>query len=75
MLIEEKIIVENLSGWIARNENGTLFIYAEKPQKNIIGSCWTGEGIWINPELFKFITWNHIPVNTEELKKRKENYV
>lgn len=71
----ERIILENTEetfGWICRDRDGDLYIYAEKPIKR--SSNWA-DGIKSNEfvcfnHLFQFITWNDSkPYNIAELLK------
>jgi len=71
----EKIILENLPKehkWIARDKNGKIYTYTNKPKK--IEIVWSDnvdcEGITIFNHLFQFIKWeDEEPYNIEELLK------
>ena len=57
---DEKAILRNLPKdykWIARDENGCLYVYASKPEKVI--TMWKGSGLPMTPfdHLFQFIQW------------------
>ena len=57
---DEKVILRNLPKeykWIARDENGCLYVYASKPKKGI--TIWEGDGLPMIPfdHLFEFIKW------------------
>ena len=68
---DEKAILRNLPKdykWIARDENGCLYVYASKPEKVI--TMWKGSGLPMTPfdHLFQFIQWeDEEPYSIEEL--------
>lgn len=74
---EEKVILKNIDKrfkWIARDKNGNLFIYCEKPIKR--ESAWGSEIIFdyevmiIFNHLFQFIKWeDEEPYLVEDLLK------
>lgn len=73
---DEKVILKNVpknTKWIARDQNGRLYLYCEEPQK--IMDWWVSE--WIKYDfapynhLFKFIKWkDENPYNIDELLKQ-----
>ena len=73
-----KAILENLDGrcrWIAKDENGIVFVYANKPEKHNIG--WEGNSMLclntFNSELFSFLSWeDEEPTNIKELLENCE---
>jgi len=71
----ERVILENLDKrykWIARDENGFLYVYYRKPNKNTVVWIPTNEndtGL-VFPNLFKFVKWeDEQPYSIEELLK------
>ena len=68
---DEKVILRNLPKeykWIARDENGCLYVYTSKPEKVI--TMWKGSGLPMMPfsHLFQFIQWkDDEPYLIEEL--------
>ena len=57
---DEKAILRNMPQyykWIARDENGCLYVYTSKPEKVI--TMWKGSGLPMMPfnHLFQFIKW------------------
>lgn len=74
---EEKVILKNTDKrfkWIARDKDGNLFIYGNKPIKR--ESSWISEivfnrlGMWIFNHLFQFIKWgDKYPYLIEDLLK------
>lgn len=58
----EKIILENLNSyfkWVARDSNGEVFCFKEKPYRGKESVMWLGVGLCRLPfsHLFKFIKW------------------
>lgn len=76
---DEKVILRNIDKryrWIARDGDGNLFIYREKPIKK--ESSWISEtlfdwcGIWIFSHLFLSIKWgDEEPYLIEDLLKEE----
>lgn len=68
---KEKVFVDMLNyGYIARDENGYLYLYEAKPHKDY--KEYTGsEYIKIDENYFKFIQWESEPWSIEDLKKLK----
>lgn len=68
---DEKVILRNVPKyykWIARDINGSLYVYASKPEKGI--TIWENTGSPMIPfvHLFKFIKWeDEEPYSIEEL--------
>ena len=75
--------------WLARDENGGLYLFQLKPKR--VGGYWDNEVedfgytecIELNPKYFKYVTWENSPVEfdlvevnpiTEELKKELEEF-
>lgn len=58
---DEKTILRNIGEYkyIARDETGDLFVYYEKPEKDLAGEYWYGASSSFNvfDHLFKFIKW------------------
>lgn len=77
---DEKVILKNIDKryrWIARDDNGSLFIYGEKPIKK--ESSWISKmlidwcGIWIFNHLFQSIKWeDEEPYLIEDLLKEDD---
>ena len=73
---DEKVILRNLPKeykWIARDENGLIFLYAKKPSK--CEYSWGGCKYMLLPleHLFQFIQWeDEEPYSIEELLKGEE---
>lgn len=73
---DEKVILRSLPKehkWIARDENGRLYIYASKPLKGI--TMWASDGLPMIPfnHLFQFIQWeDEEPYSIEELLEGEE---
>ena len=73
---DEKVILKNLPKryeWIARDKNGRLYLYPEKPLK--IEDWWQSEGSKLNfsmfNDLFQFIKWeDEDSYNIDELLKQ-----
>lgn len=69
----EKVILENIDtkyGWIARDEEGELYVYQNKPAKSAYDwREWEGEiEISVFNHLFQFIKWeDEEPYNIQEL--------
>lgn len=79
----ERVILENIDkkySWIARDEDGELSIYEEKPHKREHG-CWNTESMSSEygslsafNHLFHFIEWeDKEPYNIEELIEASED--
>lgn len=78
---DEKVILRNLPKkyeYIARDYNGSLYLYTKKPQKIVDTDYWgtivnsTSKIFNIYKHLFKFIKWGDTePYNIEELLKEK----
>ena len=74
---DEKVILRNIDNrnkWIARDGDGSLFVYCSKPIKK--ESSWVSEmfldwcDIWIFKHLFQFIKWeDEEPYLIEDLLK------
>ena len=59
---DEKVILRNLISnykYIARDETGHLYVYIEKPDKDLEEEYWYGasDGLYVYNHLFKFIKW------------------
>ena len=73
---DEKVILRNLPEkykWIARDENGLIFLYSKKPSK--CDYSWIGYNDIAFPyyHLFQFIKWeDEEPYSIEELLKGEE---
>ena len=73
---DEKVILRNLPEkykWIARDENGLIFLYAKKPSK--CEYSWGGCKYMLLPleHLFQFIQWeDNEPYSIKELLKGEE---
>ena len=63
-----KVLLKEKYKWIARDKNGCLYIYENKPEKRI--SIWGASGLAMRPfdHLFQFIQWeDDEPYSIEEL--------
>ena len=73
---DEKVILRNVPKeykWFARDINGCLYIYENKPEKGI--SIWEASGLPMTTfdHLFRFIEWeDEEPYSIEELLKGEE---
>ena len=78
LLEAERIILENIDKdykWIARDEDGSLVLHSEEPQKEYMCNTWMNDGAEhdiLSPfdHLFRFIKWeDEEAYNIEELLK------
>ena len=73
---DEKVILKNIPRkyeWIARDKNGRLYLYLQKPQK--LKTYWKSSSLEfefsIYDDLFQFIKWeDENPYNIDELLKQ-----
>ena len=74
---DEKVILRNVPKyykWIARDNGGSLYVYASKPKKRF--TMWESNGAPLIPfaHIFKFIKWeDDEPYSIEELLKGENN--
>lgn len=63
-----------ISGWVARDSDGNLFMYSIKPERDEALQVWIGRyancGMRIN--LFPDLTWDSDPESVEIIIKRKK---
>lgn len=61
-----------IRGWVARDEDGNLFMYSTKPER--IGTMWMGEfaNFDLRNNLFPDLTWDDEPIEVEIIIKRKK---
>lgn len=65
-----------IPGWVARNENGVLTAYNNKPIRQAFGDClgWFGHLVMVLDEsLFPDLTWNDDPQEVKIIIKKKKN--
>lgn len=73
---DEKVILKNIDKfykWVARDRDGSLYVYEEKPIRKVTYSVWSADGFFtINTfkHLFKLIKWEDDPYNIDELLKQ-----
>ena len=73
---DEKVILRNVPKyykWIARDNSGSLYVYASKPKKRF--TTWESNGAPLIPfaHIFKFIKWeDDEPYSIEDLLKGEE---
>lgn len=62
-----------IRGWVARDENGDLFMYSTKPFRDKTTELWFGGLTMMTPsnDLFPDITWDDEPIKVELIIKRK----
>lgn len=72
---QEKDADTVISGWVARDKNGDLFMYSTKPEWDRLTGMWYGERALITPsnDLFPDLTWESDPIEVELIIKRKKN--
>lgn len=64
-----------IQGWAARDDNGKLYIYSDKPERYNKGRRWV-QGYAFLPlssDLFPDLTWESEPEPVEIIIKRKKN--
>ena len=61
-----------IKGWVARDKDGTLVLYGQKPDREIVNwdDCGTDEHICINRNMFPYLKWEDEPIEVELLVKR-----
>lgn len=61
-----------ISGWVARDEDGNLFMYSTNPER--IETMWMGEAanFDLRNYLFPDLTWESDPLPVEIILKRKK---
>ena len=63
-----------MSGWIARDEDGTLWFFMNKPYcGNRIWFCDDGAFMQINPNLFPTLHWEDEAIEVELIVKEVKN--
>lgn len=73
---QEKDADTVIQGWVARDVDGLLFFYSNKPKRYFIGEYSHWKGIVINSipkQLFPDLTWESEPQECEIIIKRKKN--
>lgn len=64
-----------ISGWMARDKNGALFMYKDKPSRISPQTIWHGELVIdaeLDISLFPNLTWDSDPIEVELIIKRKK---
>lgn len=63
-----------IHGWVARDNNGKLYIYSDKPERYNKGFRWVlGSAFLPLPsDLFPDLTWDDDPIEVELIIKRKK---
>lgn len=64
-----------ISGWVARDEDGHLFMYSTKPERDEALQVWIGRyaDFDLRDYLFPDLTWDSDPIEVELIIKRKKN--
>ena len=75
---QEKEADAVIQGWVARDDDGDLFFYNDKPRRE--KAVWDEPQYWIgktqtdlDPNLFPDLTWDSEPEEVEIILKRKKN--
>lgn len=50
-----------LTLYVARDRDGSLFLYGEKPERDMESGTWIGIFIKIDDNLYDYITWEDEP--------------
>lgn len=63
-----------ISGWVARDEDGHLFMYSTKPERDEALQVWIGRyaDFDLRDYLFPDLTWDSEPEEVELIIKRKK---
>lgn len=68
MSIEQETV---LSGWVARDENNSLYLYGKRPVRD--HNEWIEETVIIlDDDLLPDLTWDSEPIEVELIIKRKK---
>ena len=64
-----------ISGWVARDADGNMFMYCTKPERDENLQMWMGRyaNCGIRNDLFPDLTWDDDPQEVEIIIKRKKN--
>lgn len=64
-----------MQGWVARNPDGDLNFYVDKPKRNVVMYQWDGKDVdmCLVDEMFPDLTWDDDPLPVELTIKRKNN--
>lgn len=64
-----------ISGWMARNMNGSLYLYRYKPKRNFMQCRWEEKimDVSTTDDMFPDLTWGDVPQEIELIIKRKNN--
>lgn len=64
-----------ISGWVARDSDGNLFMYSIKPERHEVLQVWIGRHTDCSMcnNLFPDLTWDDDPIEVELIIKRKKN--
>lgn len=64
-----------IRGWMARNMNGSLYLYRYKPKRNFMQCRWEEEimDVSTTDDMFSDLTWGDVPQEIELIIKRKKN--
>lgn len=62
-----------LIGWVARDEDGNLFMYRTKPERNEVLQVWIGRyaDFDLRNSLFPSLTWEDEPLAVEITIRKK----
>lgn len=72
--LSEKNADTVIQGWVARNEDGELYIYSKKPNRTQWLRWAEGSNFLpLLPDLFPDLTWEDDPQEVEIIIKRKKN--
>lgn len=63
----EEVHAPKIKGWVARDKDGTLCLYGEKPKKVEPSKTWGGAVIFVHycRDLFPDLTWEDGPIEVE----------
>lgn len=63
-----------ICGWVARDNNGKLYIYSDKPERYNKGLRWVMGYAFLplSSDLFPDLTWEDDPIEVEIIIKRKK---
>lgn len=72
---QEKDADTVIQGWVARDNNGKLYIYSDKPERYNKGLRWVMGCAFLplSSGLFPDLTWESDPIEVELTIKRKKN--
>lgn len=68
---QEKDAATVIQGWLARDENNSLYLYEKRPVRD--HNEWIEETvIYLDDDLFSDLTWDDNPIEVEIIIKRKK---